>query len=96
MKKTAFLSLIAIAVLASCNFKEKEDKAFARVSSSNNPTEMRTYLDKYFDDAPVEHLVKIRKNLRVWMEDSTAFANIQKAKDLETKISLENDYLSKF
>lgn len=96
MKKTAFLSLIAIAVLASCNVKEKEDKAFARVSTSNNPAEMRTYLDKYFDDAPVEHLVKIRKNLRVWMEDSTAFANIQKAKDLETKISLENDYLSKF
>lgn len=96
MKKTTFLSLIAITVLAGCNSKEKEEKAFARVSSSNNPTEMRAYLDQYFEDAPPGHLVKIRKNLRAWVEDSTAYANIQKAKDLETKISLENDYLSNF
>lgn len=96
MKRIIFLMMIAIVLLASCDSKEKEDKAFARVSSSNNPTEMREYLDKYFEDAPAEHLVKIRKNLRVWTEDSTAFANISSAKDLTTKISLETDYLSKF
>lgn len=82
--------------MASCNSKEKEDKAFARVSTSNNPQEMRAYLDNYFEEASPEHLVKIRKNLRVWVDDSTAYANICKTKDLATKISLENEYMEKF
>ena len=85
-----------ITILASCNSKEKEDKAFARVSTSNNPQEMRAYLDNYFEEASPEHLVKIRKNLRVWVDDSTAYANICKTKDLATKISLENEYMEKF
>lgn len=96
MKKIIYFSLIVIAFLASCNSKEKEDKVYARVSVSNDPTEMRAYLDQYFEEAPPEHLVKIRKNLRVWVEDSTAFANINSTKDLATKISLETDYISKF
>lgn len=96
MKRLLYLSMLAIAILASCSSKEKEDKAFARVSTSNNPQEMRAYLDQYFEEAPPEHLVKIRKNLRVWVDDSTAYANICKTKDLSAKISLENDYLEKF
>lgn len=88
--------MLAITILASCNSKEKEDKAFARVSTSNNPQEMRAYLDNYFEEASPEHLVKIRKNLRVWVDDSTAYANICKTKDLATKISLENEYIEKF
>lgn len=96
MRKIIYLALIAITVLASCNSKEKEDKAYARVSISNDPAEMKAYLDQYFEEAPPEHLVKIRKNLRVWTEDSTAFANINGTKDLATKISLETDYISKF
>lgn len=96
MKKLLYLSMLAITILASCNSKEKEDKAFARVSTSNNPQEMRAYLDKYFEEASPEHLVKIRKNLRVWVDDSTAYANICKTKDLATKISLENEYMEKF
>lgn len=93
MKKLLYLSMLAITILASCNSKEKEDKAFARVSTSNNPQEMRAYLDNYFEEASPEHLVKIRKNLRVWVDDSTAYANICKTKDLATKISLENEYM---
>lgn len=96
MKKLLYLSMLAITILASCNSKEKEDKAFARVSTSNNPQEMRAYLDNYFEEASPEHLVKIRKNLRVWVDDSTAYANICKTKDLATKISLENEYMEKF
>lgn len=96
MKKLLYLSMLAIAILTSCNSKEKEDKAFARVSTSNNPQEMRAYLDNYFEEASPEHLVKIRKNLRVWVDDSTAYANICKTKDLATKISLENEYMEKF
>lgn len=96
MKKLLYLSMLAITILASCNSKEKEDKAFARVSTSNNPQEMRAYLDNYFEEASPEHLVKIRKNLRVWVDDSTAYANICKTKDLTTKISLENEYMEKF
>lgn len=96
MKKLLYLSILAITILASCNSKEKEDKAFARVSTSNNPQEMRAYLDNYFEEASPEHLVKIRKNLRVWVDDSTAYANICKTKDLATKISLENEYMEKF
>lgn len=96
MKKLLYLSMLAITILASCNSKEKEDKAFARVSTSNNPQEMRAYLDNYFEKASPEHLVKIRKNLRVWVDDSTAYANICKTKDLATKISLENEYMEKF
>ena len=96
MKKLLYLSMLAITILASCNSKEKEDKAFARVSTSNNPQEMRAYLDKYFEEASPEHLVKIRKSLRVWVDDSTAYANICKTKDLATKISLENEYMEKF
>lgn len=96
MKKIINFSLIAITFLASCNSKEKEDKVYARVSVSNDPTEMRAYLDQYFEDAPPEHLVRIRKNLRVWVEDSTAFANINNTKDLATKVSLESDYIAKF
>ena len=88
--------MLAITILASCNSKEKEDKAFARVSTSNNPQEMRAYLDNYFEEASPEHLVKIRKNLREWVDDSTAYANICKTKDLATKISLENEYMEKF
>lgn len=88
--------MLAITILASCNSKEKEDKALARVSTSNNPQEMRAYLDNYFEEASPEHLVKIRKNLRVWVDDSTAYANICKTKDLATKISLENEYMEKF
>lgn len=88
--------MLAITILTSCNSKEKEDKAFARVSTSNNPQEMRAYLDNYFEEASPEHLVKIRKNLRVWVDDSTAYANICKTKDLATKISLENEYMEKF
>lgn len=88
--------MLAITILASCNSKEKEDKAFARVSTSNNPQEMRAYLDNYFEETSPEHLVKIRKNLRVWVDDSTAYANICKTKDLATKISLENEYMEKF
>lgn len=88
--------MLTITILASCNSKEKEDKAFARVSTSNNPQEMRAYLDNYFEEASPEHLVKIRKNLRVWVDDSTAYANICKTKDLATKISLENEYMEKF
>lgn len=88
--------MLAITILAGCNSKEKEDKAFARVSTSNNPQEMRAYLDNYFEEASPEHLVKIRKNLRVWVDDSTAYANICKTKDLATKISLENEYMEKF
>lgn len=57
---------------------------------------MRAYLDNYFEEASPEHLVKIRKNLRVWVDDSTAYANICKTKDLATKISLENEYMEKF
>lgn len=94
MKKLLYLSMLAITILASCNSKEKEDKAFARVSTSNNSQEMRAYLDNYFEEASPEHLVKIRKNLRVWVDDSTAYANICKTKDLATKISLENEYMS--
>ena len=96
MKKLLYLSMLAITILASCNSKEKEDKALARVSTSNNPQEMRAYLDNYFEEASPEHLVKIRKNLRVWVDDSTAYANICKTKDLATKISLENEYMEKF
>lgn len=96
MKKLLYLSMLAITILASCNSKEKEDKAFARVSTSNNPQEMRAYLDNYFEEASPEHLVKIRKNLRVWVDDSTAYTNICKTKDLATKISLENEYMEKF
>ena len=96
MKKLLYLSMLAITILASCNSKEKEDKAFARVSTSNNPQEMRAYLDNYFEEASPGHLVKIRKNLRVWVDDSTAYANICKTKDLATKISLENEYMEKF
>lgn len=96
MKKLLYLSMLAITILTSCNSKEKEDKAFARVSTSNNPQEMRAYLDNYFEEASPEHLVKIRKNLRVWVNDSTAYANICKTKDLATKISLENEYMEKF
>ena len=96
MKKLLYLSMLAITILASCNSKEKEDKAFARVSTSNNPQEMRAYLENYFEEASPEHLVKIRKNLRVWVDDSTAYANICKTKDLATKISLENEYMEKF
>lgn len=96
MKKLLYLSMLAITILTSCNSKEKEDKAFARVSTSNNPQEMRAYLDNYFEEASPEHLVKIRKNLRVWVDDSTAYANICKTKDLATKISLENEYMEKF
>lgn len=96
MKKLLYLSMLAITILASCNSKEKEDKAFARVSTSNNPQEMRAYLDNYFEEASPEHLVKIRKNLRVWVDDSTAYANICKTKDLAIKISLENEYMEKF
>lgn len=96
MKKLLYLSMLAITILASCNSKEKEDKAFARVSTSNNPQEMRAYLDNYCEEASPEHLVKIRKNLRVWVDDSTAYANICKTKDLATKISLENEYMEKF
>lgn len=96
MKKLLYLSMLTITILASCNSKEKEDKAFARVSTSNNPQEMRAYLDNYFEEASPEHLVKIRKNLRVWVDDSTAYANICKTKDLATKISLENEYMEKF
>lgn len=96
MKKLLYLSMLVITILASCNSKEKEDKAFARVSTSNNPQEMRAYLDNYFEEASPEHLVKIRKNLRVWVDDSTAYANICKTKDLATKISLENEYMEKF
>lgn len=96
MKRLLYLSMLAIPIWISCNSKEKEDKAFARVSTSNNPQEMRAYLDKYFEDASPEHLVKMRKNLRVWVDDSTAYANICKTKDLATKISLENDYMEKF
>lgn len=96
MKKLLYLSMLAITILASCNSKEKEDKAFARVSTSNNPQEMRAYLDNYFEEASPKHLVKIRKNLRVWVDDSTAYANICKTKDLATKISLENEYMEKF
>ena len=96
MKKLLYLSMLAITILASCNSKEKEDKAFARVSTSNNPQEMRAYLDNYFEEASPEHLVKIRKNLRVWVDDSTAYANICKTKDLATKISLVNQYMEKF
>ena len=96
MKKLLYLSMLAITILASCNSKEKEDKAFARVSTSNNPQEMRAYLDNYFEEASPEHLAKIRKNLRVWVDDSTAYANICKTKDLATKISLENEYMEKF
>ena len=96
MKKLLYLSMLAITILASCNSKEKEDKAFARVSTSNNPQEMRAYLDNYFEEASPEHLVKIRKNLRVWVDDSTAYANICKTKDLATKSSLENEYMEKF
>lgn len=96
MKKLLYLSMLAITILASCNSKEKEDKAFARISTSNNPQEMRAYLDNYFEEASPEHLVKIRKNLRVWVDDSTAYANICKTKDLATKISLENEYMEKF
>ena len=96
MKKLLYLSMLAITILASCNSKEKEDKAFARVSTSNNPQEMRAYLDNYFEEASPEHLVKIRKNLRVWVDDSTAYANICKTTDLATKISLENEYMEKF
>lgn len=96
MKKLLYLSMLAITILVSCNSKEKEDKAFARVSTSNNPQEMRAYLDNYFEEASPEHLVKIRKNLRVWVDDSTAYANICKTKDLATKISLENEYMEKF
>lgn len=96
MKKLLYLSMLAITILASCNSKEKEDKAFARVSTSNNPQEMRAYLDNYFEEASPEHLVKIRKNLRVWVDDSTAYANICKTKDLATKFSLENEYMEKF
>ena len=96
MKKLLYLSMLAITILASCNSKEQEDKAFARVSTSNNPQEMRAYLDNYFEEASPEHLVKIRKNLRVWVDDSTAYANICKTKDLATKISLENEYMEKF
>lgn len=96
MKKIIYFSLIAITFLASCNSKEQEDKVYARVSVSNDPTEMRAYLDQYFEDAPPEHLVRIRKNLRVWVEDSTAFANINSTKDLATKVSLESDYIAKF
>ena len=96
MKKLLYLSMLAITILASCNSKETEDKAFARVSTTNNPQEMRAYLDNYFEEASPEHLVKIRKNLRVWVDDSTAYANICKTKDLATKISLENEYMEKF
>lgn len=96
MKKLLYLSMLAITILASCNSKEKEDKAFARISTSNNPQEMRAYLDNYFEEASPEHLVKIRKNLRVWVDDSTAYANICKTTDLATKISLENEYMEKF
>ena len=55
MKKLLYLSMLAITILASCNSKEKEDKAFARVSTSNNPQEMRAYLDNYFEEASPEH-----------------------------------------
>lgn len=96
MKKLLYLSMLAITILVSCNSKEKEDKAFARVSTSNNPQEMRAYLNNYFEEASPEHLVKIRKNLRVWVDDSTAYTNICKTKDLATKISLENEYMEKF
>ena len=54
MKKLLYLSMLAITILASCNSKEKEDKAFARVSTSNNPqetgrTHQNAFASKSFD-----------------------------------------------
>lgn len=96
--KQILYSLMAATVLltASCNSKEKEENVYNRIVNSTNTDELRKYVYDYSDDAPVEHMAKIRSRLRDLVADSTAFANIKKASSLKEKLALETEYLDKF
>lgn len=98
MKKILNLLIAAVAILtmASCNFKEKEESAYNRVSSSTNMEELRAYIYCYSDEAPAEHIAKVRNLLKELVADSTAYANIKSTSNLKEKIALETEYLEKF
>lgn len=98
MKKIIYFAIMAnVAIMmASCHSKEKEKTAFAKVEKSTNTNELRAYIDLFYDDAPAEHIAKIRSNLKALVADSTAFANITKSNNLKEKVALEVEYLEKF
>lgn len=98
MKKTIYFVMMATVaiMMASCHSKEKEETAFAKVEKSTDTNELRAYIDLYYDDAPAEHIAKIRSNLKALVADSTAFANITKSNNLKEKVALEVEYLEKF
>lgn len=98
MKKILYLLIAATVVLstASCNFKEKEESVYNRICSSTNMDELRSYIYNYSDDAPAEHIAKVRNMLKDLVADSTAYANIKSTSNLKEKIALETEYLEKF
>lgn len=98
MKKIFYLLIAATVILTttSCNFKEKEENVYNRVSNSTNMDELRAYIYTYSDDAPAEHIAKVRNLLKELVADSTAYANIKSTSNLKEKIALETEYLEKF
>ncbi len=91
-----FLMVATVLMTASCNSKEKEENVYNRIVKSTNMNELRAYVSDYSDDAPVDHMAKIRGRLRNLVADSTAYANIVKETNLDVKLELEADYLGKF
>lgn len=91
-----FMAATVMLLAASCNSKEKEETVYGRVSKSNNMNELRTYIYDYSDDAPAEHIAKVRNLLKELVADSTAYANIKKTKNVKDRVTLEEGYLEKF
>jgi len=98
MKRILYLLIFATIMIssASCTFKEKEESVYNRVSNSTNMDELRAYIYSYSDDAPAEHIAKVRNLLKELVADSTAYANIKSTSNLKEKIALETEYLEKF
>ncbi len=91
-----FMAATVMLLAASCNSKEKEETVYGRVSKSTNMNELRAYIYDYSDDAPAEHIAKVRNLLKELVADSTAYANIKKTKNAKARMTMEGDYLEKF
>ncbi len=91
-----FMAATVMLLAAGCNSKEKEETVYGRVSKSTNKNELRAYIYNYSDEAPAEHLAKVRNLLKELVADSTAYANIKKTTNAKERMALEGEYLEKF
>ena len=97
MKNKIFFVLAAIVMLlGSCNSAEKEQKALEQALASTSTADAKAYLSQYADKAPEDHLKSARTHLNILIQDSMAYESILKAKDVELRVKLEKDYLTKF